>query len=331
MNNRIKKKWSAMLIAILVIVFITSLMIYFMEKIVPISKNIKWVENSTAAYYEAQSWVEEALLYMSRDNPVAETWATFNLSKPIWYSISMSASWTLTPQDWYWNSEYDSNFNRIWPWEPIQIPIRDNILSSWNIHILLRAPNLDWTCSTSDYTTIMWWTWMIINWILTWSWNTLYSSWWITANMINDVKKSNLNSNECDKQFWIDFYLTNPWTLPNNWILIDNWNDLNWSGWILIDFYNSSGPFVWKWLWTNWSVCSWYKCSIKFSIVTPLKNNNTWQSIPYLEYKAWIWNSTPLQYAIIETDWFSRWFKRHTKKEVRQLTTNEALDFTVFQ
>ena len=54
-------KWSSLLLAMW-LVMITSLLAFaILEYIIPFSREIKWIENSANAYYQANSWIEEAL------------------------------------------------------------------------------------------------------------------------------------------------------------------------------------------------------------------------------------------------------------------------------
>ncbi len=350
-----KKSWSALIIAISIIVFLTMIMVYFLEKIVPASKTVRWVENSTAAYYQAQSGIEQALLFMSWSQPWAESWATFNpASAPFWYWFTMTASWYNNPPTWLWvwNSEYDSNWMRIWPWEPFQLAFKEWLMQSSNLVMWIRVPNLDWDPSTP--TDIEWWTWLVITWSISWNWKTLYSSWGITADEINyaawRVHAVPWNVvDESSNNYWVRFWLTTRawnafdpwyWNPPWNNIFKWDWKDLDWTLWTLLNFYNWAWLFGgWKWLWTAWnpwSDCTWYKCSFKLSVVRSLKST-TWKSIPYLELRfstmdVWFTpDLLPLQYAVMDSQWYSYWFKRNIHREIKQTTTIEAMDFTIFQ
>ena len=81
--------------------------------------------------------------------------------------------------------------------------------------------------------------------------------------------------------------------------------------------------------------CTVNKCTLKLSIIAPLLLSspaNT--SAPYLEYQITVAGGNPaipLQYATISTQGYSAGFRKDITKSIRQLTTNEAADFTVFQ
>lgn len=274
-------------------------MIYFLDKLVPISRNISWVENTNVAYYNWLTGIEEALYSMSWSNPWFESWQTFNpTTTSTWYSFQITASGKQLPSTWQWNSPFDTNWNRIWIWEPLQL-----VVTSWmdwgNVVFNFKVPNL-WSWSSL---TLSWWTWAIINWSLAWSGTILFASGsQITAS---------------------------GWEI---WNSSTSWNDitLGWKAWLTIEWISKTLNVFYNDL---WSYCNWYKCTLKLSIINPLIST-TWEEIPFLEYKIsfnWTNPATPLQYAIINADGYSYWYKRSIRKEIRQLTTAEAFDFTVFQ
>ena len=330
-----RKTWSALIITMVVIMIVTSMMIYFLEKIVPISKNVIWIENSTIAYYEAQSWIEEALLGMSWSNPALEPSkiATAITSRDYWFQVI--ATWTQSPRTWEWNSEFNptNSWYRIWPWEPFQVVINDWI-DLWNtqhLNIALRTPNLDGDPFT--YIDLKASPNPIVSWTVAWSWRVLYSSWWITPAMITN-NRTYFSNDENSDSYWSRFLLTGSDTaVPDIWL----WVDLELKQWKFKEFYKSTTPFVGKWLWTNWASCANYKCSIKFSVVAPLIASD-WKIIPYLEMRFSVTANSPAtpvklpyRYTIINADGYSYWFKRHISRDIMQQTTNEALDFTIFQ
>ncbi len=72
-------------------------------------------------------------------------------------------------------------------------------------------------------------------------------------------------------------------------------------------------------------------CTLKFLIIEPLINDKN-NPIPYLEYKLdFGGTSIPQQYTTITAEGYAPGFKQTIIKKLQQATTNEALDFTVFQ
>lgn len=279
------------------------IMVYLLDKIIPISRTVKWVENGNVAYYEALTWIESALLTMTWSDPTTETSKNLNITaqKDYWYTIL--ATWSIMPITWEWTSEYDSSWNRIWPWEPIQLYLL-NWMDWVNAKFKFRVPKLssDWTVYSMTWT--MAWSWLI-SWSLSWSWETLISTWAASMIRYEEIWDSGNTS----------------WTN----ILLDarNWYRLDLAEVSLSTFYNDT---------LDWNCLSTNRCTLKLSLINPLYLSN-WSIAPYLEYQIDWWTNPklPEQYAIIKSDWYSTWFKRSKRKEVRQMTINEALDFTVFQ
>ena len=325
--KRVDRKWSALIISVFVVLIISIIMIYLLDKLVPISRNVKGIENTNIAYYNAETGVEEALLWMSKTNPWYESGQTVWVLPASWYNYNIRALSSQTPILWEWNSWYDTNWDRLWPWQPMQRVLKNWLFNIWDMTIALKTPNTDWNCSTSI--DLSWWVMPIVSWMLTWSWWTLYASWWITANDINDSWKTLVTSDECNPQFWRRFLLTN-----NTWVStwLNSWNQYKYA-WDWFNLSNSADSFANFYKNILWSDCAWYKCTLKISIINSLIST-TWENIPYLEIRFSSSDTSdkfPLQYAILDVDWYSNGFKRHINKDIKQTTTIEALDFTVFQ
>lgn len=312
-----KKRWSALIVTIFIVMVLVSMMIYLIEQIIPTTRSVKWIENSTVAYYQGISWIEEALFSMSWSNPWLESSALPDVTVPKTFAYTITASGHTIPTPWDWNSWYDHDWNIIWFGQPIQLVLDEWI--DWNmISFHFRVPNI----SSTETLSLEWWSLPIINWILSWSGNILYSSW--SQIKANDVSDSSVN--------------------PTPPIFLDskNWFDINWTTWTIKEFYRSTigsnfTDVLWNWLSTTPSgdgqSCSWNKCTLKLSLINDLITT-IWTRLPYLEYKIeldWTNPTAPLQYATIRADGYSYWFKRSLKRDIQQLTTNEALDFTVFQ
>lgn len=286
-------------------------MIYFLEKLFPISKNVKWIENWTIAYYNANTAVEEALLFLNTSSPWAETGSINPSNQPKWFNLQITASGKILPPAWEWNSDFDKDWNRLAQWEPIQLVFDKDV--DWSqVKFYFKVPDIWWTAIS-----LSWWVdYPIINWALSWSWKTFFASWSQIMATSSEIASSTGSSSVVD-------------------LSTRAWIDLNWSWWTFIQFYKSSLPFTnITWLWSDGADCSGYKCTLKLSIINPLISSVDNETIPYLEYRIDMWTNTnllPLQYAIIKTDGFSYGFKKSIRKEVRQTTINEALDFTVFQ
>lgn len=252
------------------------------------------MENWTKAYYEASKAIEDVLFDMrdkdayyesSKDMPATSTW----------YSFSLIATWTTIPTLWNWNSEYDSNYNKIALSSPVQLLLKN--ISNWNnVKFYFKVPHFD--DSSINPIEFSWWTSPIINWQLSSDTSTLNASWsYIVNDDINNSKDNTVSILDIYSRDWF----TLSWTVEN----FENFWDNN-----------------------NCSV-SW--CTLKLSVVNELKTDDG-KKIPYLEYKIdFDWVPVANYYAKIITSWKSTWYKKSLELDIPQQTTIEAFDFTVFQ
>ena len=271
-----------------------------LEYIIPFSKDIKWIENSTRAYYQAASWVEEWLYFLKgRTDDKAEK--SIPYSWDLAYKLETISSGNIIQKTWEGTSEYDKDWNTISVWSPIQIPIwKYSITNMSSFKIAFRVPgiksDLGLAPNISPYKEI-------VNWQLSSQNNTLNSSWSLV--MSNDIWKSNNN-------------------FDNSAFDLKNaiWKDLNWT-------YNSNNKF--SYFYSNECNVSSKICSLKLSIVNDLMTTS-WQTIPYLEWRMTFHNDkVPYYYTRINSSWKSYWYRRDLKVLVPRETLIEAFDFTVFQ
>ena len=287
----------SLILAMWLVLIMSLLVLYILEYIIPYSKNVKWIENSSNAFYQAENSIEDWMLFFKTRPKI-----TNEKSKNFWtntvdYKYNTESSWTTIPPSWEWNSEFNKNYNIIAPWKPIQLKIGkkdwdNNIdLNNSNTKIYFKIPKVK-----SWILTLSWWNLAIINWQLTTnSKKTLNATGsQIRANQITntDIDISNLQ--------WVDL----------------NWHETNNEK--LWKFYNDNCT------WTN----SW--CTLKMSIINKIELNN-WTPLPYLEYKFQFNNKIPLRYSRIHSEWKSYGFHKYLKVRVPQQTTNQAFDFTIFQ
>lgn len=281
------------------LVLISSLLAYtLLEYMIPFWKNVKGIENSTKAYYQANNWIERGLYHFStRTNLRAET--SKNYTSLIDYKFSTFSSWNILPSTWFWSSDFDKNWDTISLSNPIQLSIWNWFVTAINtLRLFLRVPDLDrWPLLE----TLAWWILPIVNRQISSPSMTLNSNSWsiIKANQI------------CPSTWacsWIQLS-----TLPN-------WTLLNWSAMNIWTFYSTYCTG------TN-------KCILKFSVINDLKT--TWTpsvTIPYLEWRLTSWtNILPLRYSRIESSWKSLDFTKSLEVRVPQETVSEAFDFTIFQ
>jgi len=67
------RKGSALVITLFISMILTIISLYALDRIIPVSRNTKGIENGNGAYYLAYSGVEEALFQLDKDNPSIET------------------------------------------------------------------------------------------------------------------------------------------------------------------------------------------------------------------------------------------------------------------
>lgn len=301
------KKWFSLVIAIWLILITTLLAYTILEYMIPFWRSIKWIENSTKAYYLANSWVEKGLYFFS-NREWSEILNDHSLDYSPWnhvdFRFNTTSIWTTIPPLWRWNSEYDNDWNKISVWEPIQLSIWYWTFDSSNINnlsIIFRVPEVQtWIRPSMDSNT------NFINWQLTSDSSTLNSSSTSVFNWGNIG--ANINWNQI--VLW--------WSGGNELI----WVLLNWFDETFRDFYTSN--------------CSWLndKCILKFSVINNLvwTYNTTTYNIPFIEWKINSWTiNMPLRYSIIDSQWKSSGFVRDLNVRVPQETVSEAFDFTVFQ
>jgi hypothetical protein len=293
-----KNKWAFSIVLAMILVIIMLLVAYnLLDMLIPFSKNTKWIENASNAYYQSYWRVEQSINFIAKNQVWASSWITMS-SNAIWYSIFMDSSGKTIPAAWKWNSEFNSDWNRIWPGEPVQLYINwTQTFKKFRFRVpdLNRNWTFDWASETLSWNSSF----PIINWQISGSWLTLNASW---SQIMAD-------------KIW------NIWWTTNIDISSSNWLDLSWSRYTLTNFYSNTALL---------NKCFSAPCSLKLSIVNQLLTNN-WTQIPYLEYQIDFDSSVPQQYVDITTEWKSYWFKKTINTKYRVDTTSEAFDFTVFQ
>jgi len=296
-NNNNNKVWFTIILAMWIVLLITLLALLILEYIIPFSKNVKGIENSSNAYYEANSWIEEALWFRSQNDIGSESWSLLVVTDSVSNSFQIEAQGDILPPAWKWNSEDGSDWNRIAQGQPIQLTIWNDLISTipdWDwIEFFFRIPDIDGS-STQN---LQWSTGAIINWQLSWNTNSLNS--YNSYVTYDDIDWNPINFSE--KQ----------------------WIDLNWVHWDpnekFANFHNSN---------CTWS---WSGCILKLSVINDLVLNDS-TPVPYLEWQInFNGNVVPLRYANIESSGKSYWFKKNLEVKIPQQTVIEAFDFTIFQ
>jgi len=253
------KNASSLIIAIWITLVMSLLALYILEYIIPFGKNTKNIEQSVNAYYQADSAIEDSLLSIKWKKLWYEKVDLLNWN--IDFAIKMTASWTVLPPVWRWNSEFDEDYNIIKIWEPIQIEIWNWKKS--NLKIYFKVPDLDKTSNE----TLSWTTLKIVNWQLSWKYDVLNSSWsQITASEIdgNNINIWNRNWRKLDDspKTFNQFYTDNcNWS--NSWCIL-KMSILNK---LELDSWNTSVPYL------EWKIENDNSIPLRYTII-----NTTWKS-----------------------------------------------------
>ncbi len=288
------KKWFSIIVAMW-LVLITSLLAFtILEFIIPFSKDIKWIENSTKSYYQANNWIETGLYFFSNRtdaNARGDSWKTYNSNYD--YSFSTFSSWSTIPPLWKWVSPIDSNMDIISLTEPIQLSVWYWFITNINqLNIDFRVPDFDkdWLfLQTLDWTTNS-----ALNWQLSSENDTL-----------NSIPASIFTSNNIN---W--------WNIQFSWLNGKKVSD--------------SSTVSFSTFFTDNNCHTTSKCILKISVINDLKSSS--KIIPFLEWNMTSGsNIVPLRYSIIESSGKSFWFTKSLKIKVPQETVSQAFDFTVFQ
>lgn len=295
-------KWFSLVIAMWLVIVISLLAFTILEYIIPFSRDVKWIENSSKAYYQANSWIEEWLYQVYERNYTGGLYDDRNefskwFSGSITYSYTTSSTWNILPPAWEGNSEYDKDWNIISSGNPIQLSIwSDYIWTLSDFRIAFKVPNIDgW-----GWETLSWWTLPIINWQLSTVDDTLNSSWSI-------IKAQDINDSEIS---------------------------LNTLQWVDLEWNETSNEQLWNFYRNN---CEWTSswCVLKFSVINKLETDNIIGAkiLPYLEWKLTLNNTDkiPLSHTKLDSSGKSYGFKKDISIKIPAPSVNEAFDFTVFQ
>ena len=308
MITKNNKQWFSILLAMWITLVTGMIAILILEFIIPFSRNIKWVENSSAAFYQSYSGIEEAMWFISQNDLWDEDEQLFVQANPQDTAYSVESMTSIIPPAWKGNSEYDSNWNRFDNNFPIQLAITDPNIDFSNVDFTFRIPvelddgnDIEWNDALQPY---------IINWIITgisnpdnvkWNWDDIP----VVLNGINDqlIRKDEV------------------WDI-GIWIWSRNGRTIDWDTCSVTEFTTNS--------------CSWisniYDVTLKMSLVDQLILDTNNKSIPYLEYQInFRGDSIPGRYTQIETSGKSYGFRKNMDIKVPQQATNQAFDFAVFQ
>ncbi|PID87439.1 hypothetical protein CSB07_01370 [Candidatus Gracilibacteria bacterium] len=136
------KKGFSIVFALVFVILITLLVIYILEYIIPFGKDVKGIENSSKAYYEANKGVEDSLFYARENKFLNKTDSAGNYEYVL--KAKTDPTNTTIPFLAKGDSDYDKDFNIISSGNPVQMEIGNGAISNWSgVKLHIRAPNID--------------------------------------------------------------------------------------------------------------------------------------------------------------------------------------------
>lgn len=304
MNSKFLKnrKGSALLIALVVLIILIIMSTVFIERLLSFSKSSEGVENSNVAYYHALGSIEKALF-----TGWVDKFTPWNIATSAVWNTTITGSLlkvltgsTTIPVTGFGNSPYDSDWNMVSLWSPVQLVVPDGI--AWDsVNFYFRIPKLDSTQTSTNIDTSLSNSGVIL-WMLTSTGNTLFASGETSIFLWSEIDGIAKN-------------ISGRIGITNEGIFK-----------LFRQFYTND-------LWINGNDCAGYRCTLKLSMIRPVTimgNPNT--IIPFLEYKITGFNkSVPQQYMHIQADGYAYGFMRSRTIELPQITTSNTLDFAVVQ
>ena len=297
--------WFSIVLAMWLVLILSFTGLFLLEYMIPFSRNIKWIENASQAFYESYSGVEEGILLIHSGSLWEDYTDSFTGVKD--FKLDVTSSGSIIPIAWKWNSEFDSDWNRLSQDTPISLLVwRDDLDSGWNdrIRLSLRVPDFD-RDGSPDNLNIADGTQDIILWQL-------------SSDSSSISSRSGSLITESDINLWT-INETSLWNIStlSEWVMLDGTDqNFNW-------FYNN-----------NSTPCNDVNndCVLKISVINPLISSNIWSnSIPYLEYQIHTDTVIPLAQSYVVSQWKSFWFTKTLEVSVQQQSTSSAFDFTVLQ
>ncbi len=296
------KKWFSIVLAMAMALVLSFTGLYLIEYMIPFSKNIKWIENASQAFYQGYSWVEEWML-LTYSGSIGTNYSK-TASSPQDYQYDVTSVSTLIPDAWKWNSDYDTDWNTLSGDNSISLLVWRNRLNTWvnRIRLSLRVPDFDGDTSPDALNTADG-----IDDIILWQLSSETDS--MSSRSWSLLTESDINSGVTNRSLWSGVGLAD-WVLQNG----DSTNNFQW-------FYgNNSSPCS----------SSTNECILKISIINPLISNSL-GNIPYIEYQILTNTAIPLPRAYVTTQGLSYGFTKTLEVDIPIRQTNSAFDFTVLQ
>lgn len=285
--------------------------LYLLDYVIPFSRSTKGVENATSAYYGAYGKIEDALYEKNQeglgDEPDSDNNLDLASADAVVSKRHIRASGTVIPLEWEGNSEYDTDWNRIGPNNPLQLEFPDGVNIA-DLEFNFRVPNLNNDETNDEALKIFSNPEEEKNNILKWQIITESN----VLSSVDHITVANINGSNITL-WWAGVEKEGQDLFGNS---INFWEDASTS---------SSDKYK------NFSCDA--SCTLKISPINDLITTDDIK-IPYLEYKITVPSgdlAIPLQYTILESAAKSYGYRKQLKLKVQQDTTIDAFDFTVFQ
>ncbi len=300
------KRGSALVIALLLLFVTAAVSVYVLEKSVPASQGVRGIEDSNLAYYRARSGVETVLARVDPGNPFSATGATGSSGS---YFASSSAPVALIPSPGEGDSDYDQNWNKIGPANPVQIMLPMNFDIAYS-EFYFRLPDVDGDGQLESFSGAYYAT------------NSGVISWFVSNGSGGYLVPSDagqiITHGSVAKGV--------PVTATVSPVLI------NLKG--ATDQDSNSAPLASKFGAAGLD-CGHKKCTLRLSVVQPIVTSSG-QTLPYLEYRIRPMQTsssgalTPERFLKIASQGYANGFKREIVEKIPQTTVTQGLDTTVF-
>lgn len=300
--RRYSHEWSALIIALVTLTFVTMMSIVFLERLYRFNQASEWIENSNVAYYYALGAIEKSLFWPNVNKYSPWNVSNITLGNVIGTGMSLTGSTggTIIPQSGKGTSPYNTDYNIIAIGQPIQLVIPEGV--NWsNVAIKFRVPSISNSSTGTDPSVDNS---GIVLWTFASSGASLFAS-----GEANTFRGYQINSSNVSDQRIASYNGTT-----------NSGSVSTFGNFYTIGFVGSNG-----------ANCAGYKCTLKLSMIRPVPLIDG-RTMPFLEYQIDLGGTIiPSQYMTLEADWYANGFLRSKSIQFPQITTNTALDFAVLQ
>ncbi len=281
----------SLVLALGMMIMMTSIALFILEFSVPFSRSVKWVEHAAKSFYQWYSALEHGLYDLERDIPQKEpSGDTSTVDEKTFFRYASEAVWSQIPISWWGNSEYDTDWNMISSsgWLSFFIPANTFTSINKKISFTFRVPDFDEN-GTSDS-------------IKSGEKEVLLFQ---LSSSSDSISSKNLLSTDYSGNIFSLQGLMQGETLSNN------------SNTDFSTFYNAH--------------CINADCVLRVAIVQKLIGGSQGQILPYLEWQLNSSKDMPTGVTTIYAEGHSYGYRKNLALPYSQKSTNAAFDFVVLQ